>query len=285
MTSGTPTSIILGTAQLVQSYGVTRDLVELNDLTKALNFLDFANQMGIRTIDTAPAYGSAESVIGMSRSSFSIHTKVAKDLNPEQSLRRSLTDLGKGSVDVLYLHDSDAFLSDPVRQTQELARCRDAGASRIGVSIYDVQAIPKILDIQQFDVVQFPLNVLDRGFLEWIPRLVEAGITCIARSIFLQGVLLSSPDDLPKQVVHLTGYVRDFCQWCDHHSISPLEASLAFVASIAGVDAVIVGTSDTEELAAIIRAEKVISSRELDRESLLSLPAPDRQTVDPRRWN
>ena len=54
---------------------------------------------------------------------------------------------------------------------------------------------------RSFRLVQFPLNLFDRTFLQddYLHELKSQGLTLEVRSIFLQGLLLMSVSDLPRQ--------------------------------------------------------------------------------------
>ena len=54
---------IMGTAQLGVNYGINNHAGK-PDTQTALNMLDYAWNLGVRTLDTASAYGDAELLIG-----------------------------------------------------------------------------------------------------------------------------------------------------------------------------------------------------------------------------
>ena len=65
--------------------------------------------------------------------------------------------------------------------------------SKIGVSIYDLKEIKKILKKYKIDVLQIPFNVLDQRLLNsnFLGLLKRRKIEIHARSIFLQGLTLN----------------------------------------------------------------------------------------------
>ena len=96
--------VILGTAQLSSPYGITNlSTIEKTPPT-VYSFLQQAKHLGISTIDTAPAYGAAESLIGKSGLGFRVHTKLDKNLTSEESLKASLSALNVDLIDLLYVH-------------------------------------------------------------------------------------------------------------------------------------------------------------------------------------
>ena len=68
--------VILGTAQLSSPYGVTNLSSVEKSPDEVHSYLKEAKRLGVTTLDTAPAYGAAESLIGSSDFHFEIHTKL-----------------------------------------------------------------------------------------------------------------------------------------------------------------------------------------------------------------
>ena len=69
-------SVILGTAQWGLDYGVTNTAGRLSD-EAVREVADSAWALGIRTLDTAPAYGDAEERIPSLGHGFAVQTKVS----------------------------------------------------------------------------------------------------------------------------------------------------------------------------------------------------------------
>src|SRR5687768_17184665 len=110
MTPSVP-DLVLGTAQLTNPYGIlTRG--DRDDASGAAHrLLDAASRFGVVVVDTAPAYGDAESMIGESPHAFTVHTKVSAQRRPRQSVDESLARLRGKPIDVLYLHDPRAIVA------------------------------------------------------------------------------------------------------------------------------------------------------------------------------
>jgi len=269
------TALILGTAQLVDDYGVTA-VRGRNSSKAAADLLEAAWGLGIRTIDTAPAYGDAERMIGMSPRPFTVHTKLAKVGEPARSLARSLENLQRDSVEVLYIHDTDALRSGRFEQLADLI---GHGAETLGASIYDDADLCAALDRPSISVIQAPCNVFDRRF-----RDVGTTTRLIARSAFLQGVLLAEANDLPSSTAHLRPFVIAFRERCSALGLDPLVACLAWVRRLPHVDGVVVGAQSTAELTAIVDAWASAADDRIDVGALRDLAQPAPGDVDPRRW-
>ena len=63
---------------------------------------------------------------------------------------------------------------------------------KIGVSVYEVEELKKILKVFKPDIIQIPINILNQNFLKknFLKKIKKKGIEIHGRSIFLQGALL-----------------------------------------------------------------------------------------------
>lgn len=126
---------------------------DLPDEAESANLLHALLDLGIRLIDTAPAYGLSEERIGRAisdrRSEFTLSTKVGEsweqgrshwDFSPEgmeASVRRSLERLRCDAVDLLLVHSDgrDLELHENDRVDATMRRLRDLGYTKsIGFS-------------------------------------------------------------------------------------------------------------------------------------------------------
>lgn len=277
--------VILGTAQLSSPYGVTNSSSTEKSPEEAHFFLREAKRLGISILDTAPAYGSAESLIGSSKLQFEIHTKLEKDKSPDFSLQASLAKLGIESIDILYVHDMEAFRLQPEAITNSLSNLLGVHVKNIGVSIYDIEDLELVLKYPSITHVQLPMNLLDQRFSEKVLRKTQStGVKCIVRSVFLQGVLLVDPEKLPQRVGHLYPFLKSLRQELITREISPLEGCLALVCNNPDIDGVILGAQNEEELRLIMGAWEHVRTSPPNLEWLSEIQLPPALAVDPRRW-
>ena len=105
---------------------------------------------------------------------------------------------------------------------------------KIGISIYDFNLLDKILKKFKFDLVQAPLNILDRRLIQsgWLKKLKKKKIQVYVRSIFLQGVLLLKHDKLPKKLKQFKKNWKIWENWLKKNKLKPLQACLLFALKI-----------------------------------------------------
>jgi hypothetical protein len=221
----------------------------------------------IHTLDTASTYGDSELVLGkIGVSDFDVITKLpslgsaASDCYEiyKKSIEGSLKDLKMSRIDTVLLHRPEELISSyGVTIYNALHKLKDEGlVDRIGISIYSPELLDNIYPKYFFDVIQAPLNIFDRRIISsgWLGRLSEMGVSVIARSVFLQGILLSQVNDLPP---YFSKWRPLFMQWIEFYQengLSALEASLQFIVQVPEIDKIIVGVESEHQLTEIVRA-------------------------------
>jgi aryl-alcohol dehydrogenase-like predicted oxidoreductase len=283
----------LGTVQWGQAYGIANAEGRRPNDGEIGVMLGRAHAAGIDLLDTAQVYGEAETVIGRHAGDLDgwrIVTKAApvmgEDGAVEAGLTQSLGRLQCAEVYGLLLHrQDDLTTAQGPAIWSALQRLKSQGlVAKIGVSVYDPEQLERIVDQYEVDLVQLPFNLYDQRFLRagWFDRLQRAGVEVHARSAFLQGLLLMTPETMPAQ----------FAAWFDHHrrlyraidtlGVSALASSLRFCLQQPGIDRVIVGCETPGQLDGILQAAAASSA---------SLPNPesfaldDGAMIDPRRWS
>ncbi len=282
--------LVLGTAQFGLDYGIVNSAGKTSP-AEISAMLDLARSAGFAGLDTAAAYGDAENVLGRCGvSGLRVTTKLSlpRDVTPDKldatvmaGARRSLVALGCGQLDGLLLHSAAELASARAAAVHAaLVKVREAGlARRIGMSIYSRDDIESVVSRFAVDLVQLPLSVFDQRACTWLPHLIDCGIAVHARSVFLQGLLLQPPDSLPPKVSTLAAGISSFHKRALANGLSPLEAALAFVRDVPGIEAVVVGAASRRELEEIVKAfarQDRFDATGLDMSHLLE--------TDPRTW-
>ncbi len=265
--------ISLGTAQLgMPGYGIASSGDGYID-AKAL--LDQCMESGVTDIDTAQMYGYSEEVLGntgMLGDSyvFNITTKIATPTTLpydigywiERAVCHSASLLvrrmsGRKFIYGLLLHDPTLLLSDRGVETYEaLVRVKRLGlVEKIGVSVYSPSDLDD-LSAFHFDLVQAPLNILDRRLVAsgWLSRLHESGTEVHVRSAFLQGLLLM--EHRPVYFQAWEPLLKRYDDWIEVSGLTRVEACLRFALAHPEVSRVVVGVDSVEQLREALRAER-----------------------------
>ncbi|MDC6455599.1 aldo/keto reductase [Candidatus Pseudothioglobus singularis] len=260
--------IALGTVKFGMDYGINsiRSQVSPEEIE---DLLGYAYLQGIDLLDTAPAYGSSEKILGSYKPhDFKIITKTRhfncieigkKELQQiENDFFQSLKNLKKNHVYGLLIHNSNDLLKPGSNKLySRLKDIKQKGLiNKIGVSIYNPTQLELILRNYDIDIVQLPCNILDKRFVNsgMLAVLKDRGIEIHARSVFLQGLLLMSEHTRPKKFNHWEALWKIWHEWLNDYKISALEASIRHVISISEISKVLVGVDTSDQLKEIVIA-------------------------------
>ena len=287
----------LGTAQFGSHYGISNQVGRPSE-REISAILECALTAGVEFIDTATAYGEAESIIGRrlpAAHRIWIVTKIPPIPAPSikasdgervlDEIAASLERLKVTQVHAVVLHHAPdlhktgwQFLVDALDTAKQNGWTR-----RIGVSVYDVEQVALVKNRFNPELVQLPLNALDRRPIElgMLGRLKADGIEIHARSVFLQGLLLMKPDAMPEFFATVRNAIAGLHRRWKEYGLDSLAGCLAFVLQQPNVDVAIVGVNRCCELEKIIAAVHALSESEID---MGPAPKIDSVILDPSRW-
>ena len=157
--------------------------------------------------------------------------------------------------------------------------------NKIGVSIYLPEDL-KGIDRDFMDVVQIPLSLYNQEFLNnsILENLKKLRCEIQARSIFLQGLLITPSKDWPKGInSKLKKHHYNLEKLLIKKNISFLDLALKFVVSIKELDLIIVGISSASDLEEILASYKKNIS--ISYKDLVSWKYNEIRHLDPRFWN
>ena len=286
------TALGLGTVQFGLDYGIANSGGRIAESVVAA-ILAQAVEKGITFLDTAPAYGDAEAVLGRLDAGrrFHIVTKTPyfgstasfrmDDVFKSAELSRARLRLSR--LDGILIHHPDDIRGPHARDIlNALLELKARGeVQRIGISIYEVADLDAFDQLDEIDIVQLPLNILDQRLLRdgTIDRLRNLGVEIHVRSVFLQGLILMDPVHLPPHVDRLRPLLSRLAEECSDAGIDPVTAAIAFVRKIVAPDIVIVGVDNLPHLAAITTSWATDAN--LDWTSYAGASA---DLLDPRLW-
>lgn len=287
--------LALGTVQFGLPYGVANTQGQVSyDQAEAM--LGVMRTVGIDTIDTAIAYGEAETVLGrIGVSGFRLVSKLPALREPNLAVddwvltqvEASLERLHVPRLGGLMLHAPDDLLGPHgLALARGLQRARDTGlVERIGLSVYSPEQLTALVDRMPLEILQIPINVFDRRFVEtgWLDRLVANNVEVHARSIFLQGLLIMPSNLIPSKFMPFRSQIDDWHSWLAGDAaagMSAIQVCLAHVASYAGISRLVVGADSLAQLQGIIEAASFEPLRAPN-----SLASSATTLINPAQWN
>jgi aryl-alcohol dehydrogenase-like predicted oxidoreductase len=291
--------LALGTAQFGMDYGLF-NRGKVSDRECGL-ILERAWELGVDVLDTAAAYGRSEEVIGCVRppgSNYRIVTKTVP-LRTEQvsaddikrvrdGVYKSQRLLGEGPIDALLVHNAADIIAPGGDRLVEMLETlkRDGVCRKIGVSVYDHASLFAVRRRMAIEVVQLPLNVFDQRFARdgAIADLAADGIEVHVRSVFLQGILLHTVDDLPPHLSAIGDHLRNFREAATAVGFSAGAAALRYVALVPGVARIVIGVNDIAELETDVSAFRTACQDSETMPLFDKFSVTDAKLVDPRLW-
>ena len=286
--------LALGTVQFGLDYGVA-NVVGQVQLAEARSMLSLASASGIDVLDTAIAYGTSEEVLGkVGADRFRVVTKLPSlPLIDEDGIacwvrdqvEASLARLGQKQIYGLLLHrPHDLLGADSDLLIQALIDLKATGIiEKIGISIYSPDELDPICKKVQIDLVQAPLNVIDRRMETsgWLDRLKDDGVEVHTRSVFLQGLLLMERSKIPQKFARWSKLWDQWHEKLKISGVSSLAACLAYPFSLEQVDRVLVGVDVAMQLAEIIQ----VSDQEGVDLDTSFMTSTDTNLINPSNWN
>jgi aryl-alcohol dehydrogenase-like predicted oxidoreductase len=256
--------LALGTAQLGMAYGVANRTGQLShDGARAL--LTRARGRGVRTLDTAIAYGESEARLGaIGVGEWEVISKLpglpagvpAVEGWVRAAVAESARRLHVPRLYALLLHRPQDLLGPdgPALQRALRAVQADGLVGKLGVSVYDPAELAPLTGTGLVEIIQAPMNLLDRRLVRsgWLQRLHDAGTEVHVRSVFLQGLLLMRPR--PARFAAWNDLWTRWDAWQATANVPALRACLHFVFSFPEIARVVVGVDHVTQLDEIIDA-------------------------------
>ena len=283
--------IVLGTANFGNNYGVANK-GKLLSAEEAKSLIKWAQSNGINHFDTALSYEASSDIL-----SKYLDQSLGPDLDTKlggESCRSSKMivrtaneireKLGVSQLSVLYLHDEEILQSSSARVVSiGLKEVLNLGiAKKIGVSVYSEEALLACKKaLPELTVFQVPENICDRRlfFSSAISNLADEGNFFMVRSIFLQGLLLMTPNLIPPKLKLAEKSISELINFANKNSITAMELCLSYANSIPWASGIVIGVASVDQLRQIHQSS---SSLPLDWASAISILPPE--VVDPRRW-
>ena len=267
-----PVSLLsIGTAALGIPYGLPGAPMTSPQMDEGLAVLEAAWRAGINFVDTAPAYGMAEEMVGRafgSKVDVVISSKVTKAWNDDatvtdilMAMRRSveatLKLINRSKLDILLLHSPGQADIEDSRVLEALSSIRREGLiSAIGTSTYSEQEALAALKTGFFDLLQVAFNLLDqRPMLNIVPEASRRNLAIVTRSSVLKGALTSRWRTLDSSAGRLRREVARIVQALAIQDEELAGMALRFcLASAPPIASVLIGPSNVAELNAALAA-------------------------------
>ena len=285
--------IALGSVQFGLKYGIS-NLSGPTSKSQIKKILEIAKDLGVDIIDTATVYGNSELLLGNSNvKNFKVVTKIPtlkpNILNIEKWVNDKVySSIKKLKIESLYgvlIHNSNNFFGDKGKILLEALQSlkKDGKIKKIGISIYDPLELNYIEDLNKLDLVQAPMNLIDRRLQKsgWLKKLQKNGVEIHVRSVFLQGLLLIKPNKIPTKFKKWNTILNQWHYQLEKKKINAIEACLSYPLSLPEVDKIIVGVNNIRQFREIITAYQ----KNLKFCDWSFMASNDQQLINPSNWS
>ncbi len=260
---------ILGTAQFGMNYGISNKngKIKSNEIFKILNFL---KKKKVSYLDTANSYKLSEREIGKyyskTRNKFKIITKYSfkNKTSLSKQFKKTVASLGY-LPDTIIAHSYQDYLNPLFHQEINIIK-KKYSIKNLGVSIYNINELNKILNFKKPDVIQVPINILDKRFVDkkLIFKLKKKSIKILGRSIFLQGLLFKNKDYIFKKFKNIKKKYTQLLEISKNENVSLSQLSLIWAMNLKQIDKIIIGVDSLQHLKDnFITLKKKISKKSL----------------------
>jgi aryl-alcohol dehydrogenase-like predicted oxidoreductase len=282
--------IILGTVQLGLDYGINNSLGKPSK-EAAHALLKVAFNRGIKTLDTAEAYGNSEELIGnyhrKSSEKFSVITKfhVHEGKEASEIIDNALTRLGVNSIETLFFHSFRDYHSNPLILKELVKEVERGRIGELGVSVYTNNEIEALLPVEEIKVIQAPFNLLDNHSkrAEVFDRAKLSGKKVHIRSIFLQGLFFRPLHNLPEKLMPLKPALERIHQITKTTGLSMTTLAVKYALSKDYIDGVLVGVDSVAQLNENLNTiEEVVPDRILSQIDMIVVE--NQRLLNPTNW-
>ncbi len=266
--------IILGTSNFGAPYGISnpRKKLSTNEIKKILKI---AKVNKISFLDTAYNYKNSEKIIGKftNTDDFRIITKLPKIKNNlsliESYIKKSLKRLRRKKLYAVLVHSIEDLNSPNLKKIlHELNLFKKKKLiKKIGVSVYKVDNLNKIIKKNKIDIVQFPSSIFDLRFLNTnlLSKLKMRKIEILVRSIFLQGVIFLNSKKLKKKFKKDSKKIIEFKENLKNDRDKMINYCLSFINNYKDIDGIVLGIKEPKNLLQIISNNKRVSIKNVNK--------------------
>lgn len=279
--------LALGTVQFGLHYGINNQNGQTS-LQEVEKILTYAEGVGMDMLDTAYTYGNSEKVLGENDlKSYKIISKIPScDASEVMGyFEISLHRLGLERLYGYLFHNFEAYTQFPDSYHQ-LRKIQDQGrVKKIGFSIYKPQELEYLLERDlEFQLIQFPYNILDRRFEPYLDHLNGKGVEIHVRSVFLQGLFFRDTSNLPNFFSGLYPKLQQLNDISSELGVSKSALCLNFVTNHPLIGKVVIGVDSLIQLKSNVEALEQAEQVSMVIPHLMRLKEDNEELILPTNW-
>ena len=257
--------LILGTVQFGLDYGINNTIGKMSE-DKVFELLENAYSLGVKTLDTAEAYGNAHSVISnfhkQSKKRFNIISKYSSSnfdypIDLVERIQVHCSNFNVNYLEGYMFHSYNDFKMNINNNPIVLDNIKNSGlVKKIGVSVYSNGEIEELLNFKNINLIQLPFNLFDNEYQrkEILEKAKKRNIEIHTRSVFLQGLFFKDINMLNNCLLPLKNNLSELSQILKNNNISIESLALNYPLNKQYIDKVLIGVDSLEQLKNNIKA-------------------------------
>ena len=257
--------LILGTVQFGLNYGINNAVGKMSE-DMVFELLENAYDLGVKTLDTAEAYGDAHSVISnfhkQSKKRFKIISKYSSSnfyypIDLTERIKIHCSNFNINYLEGYMFHSYNDFKINIDKHPDVLDNIKSSGlVKKIGVSIYSNDEIKDLLNFKNINLIQIPFNLFDNEYQrkEILETAKNRNIEIHTRSVFLQGLFFKDINTLTNCLLPLKNNLTELSTILKNNNISMESLALKYPLNKTYVDKVLIGVDSLEQLKNNIKA-------------------------------
>lgn len=294
--------LCLGTVQFGMKYGVNNQIGRQPTYQESFDMIKYAFDNGIEVIDTAAAYGEAETILGLYNKEYGIPkgTRIISKLRPNvieknekdiygvvrKELETSLNKVGVSKLDGYLLHTPEYIYNTDI--IEAMVKVKQEGlVQNIGISIYDIKEGYAAIETGVLDYIQLPYSILDQRGIKsgFIKDAKKNNIEIYTRSAFLQGLFMMNKDKIPQNLKKAVPYLDVMDKVIKKYNVDKLSAILAFVDYEMDIDYLVFGVESKDQIIQDIDKIKDKIPEECILELKTQIDNVDNSIIFPSLWS
>jgi uncharacterized protein len=257
--------LILGTVQFGLNYGINNTIGKLTE-DQVFELLETAYELGVRTLDTAEAYGNAHSIISnfhkQSKKRFNIISKYSSSnfdysIDFVERIKVHCSNFNVNYLEGYMFHSYNDFKMNINNDPNVLDNIKNSGlVKKIGVSVHSNDEIEDLLNFKNIDLIQLPFNLFDNEYQrkEILEKAKKRNIEIHTRSVFLQGLFFKDINMLTNCLLPLKNNLSELSLISKNNNLSIESLALNYPLNKTYIDKVLIGVDSLEQLKKNIKA-------------------------------
>jgi aryl-alcohol dehydrogenase-like predicted oxidoreductase len=281
--------LIIGSAQFGLPYGINNTTNQKVPQVEVSKILLTAKENGINRLDTSYAYGDSEIILGELLENdffFKITSKLPRiTKTPKLIFQETLERLKKNRIYGYLVHHFEYFRENPDIWTYLKVLKDEKLVEKIGFSLYHPSELDYLfLQDIDFNIIQFPYNILDRAFEPYLEELKKRNIEVHVRSVFLQGLFFKPVHRLNDKLMPLSIYLQEISEFCKKENIGIEELALNGIIHNDCIDGVLMGIDNVVQLQNNINGIWKELPKKVQ-EFITHLEVKEKEFLNPINWN